>query len=379
MKTSTEYALLLQADTSTSADMRYLAETTIPDPFTAIVWQGRKIAVLSALEFDRVRRNSAFDEILPLEILSAQARKTYKGHKTGPAEIIRLLAAEYKIPGFSIPPRFPSALAFALREARVRLRIAKGGLFPAREFKSDSEAAEIARGNAASSAGFRRVEQILRYSTVKNGYIVFQGRRLTSEFLQSEIAKVCLDKGSIASHTIVAGGDQACDPHEAGYGPLRANRLIIVDIFPRIVRTGYHGDMTRTYLKGRPSTAQQDLVATVFQAQQSALKAIKAGRSGRKLWHDTLEFFEKNGFNTEKTDRGHIGFFHGLGHGLGLEVHEPPRLGQQGTRLKANQVVTVEPGLYYPGLGGCRIEDVVRVKSNGCEMLSKHPYKWHFL
>ncbi|MCD8483338.1 MAG: aminopeptidase P family protein [Verrucomicrobia bacterium] len=145
---------------------------------------------------------------------------------------------------------------------------------------------------------------------------------------------------------MVAGGDQACDPHCRGSGPLRPNELIIVDIFPRISRTGYHGDMTRTYLKGTPSEAQCRLVEAVFDAQQQVLKQHGPGVNGRSLYQFVVDTFNARGYATETKDGVSTGFFHGLGHGLGLEVHEPPRVSVADATLQVGQVVTVEPGLY---------------------------------
>ncbi|MFP4281957.1 MAG: M24 family metallopeptidase, partial [Opitutales bacterium] len=211
----------------------------------------------------------------------------------------------------------------------------------------------------------------------KGEKLYLDGKVLTSERLRALADIACLEQGCVAKDTIVAGGDQACDPHCRGSGPLRAHELIIVDIFPRSAKTGFHGDMTRTYLKGRASEAQKALYHTVFEAQQAALAKHRAGRSGKKIYEEVHAFFSARGYETKVVDGTPVGFFHGLGHGLGLEVHEPPRVNAQGARLKKDQVVTVEPGLYYPGLGGVRVEDVVRVKAGEPEMLSRHPYRWH--
>jgi Xaa-Pro aminopeptidase len=158
---------------------------------------------------------------------------------------------------------------------------------------------------------------------------------------------------------------------------LRAGEFIIIDIFPRVSKTGYHGDMTRTYLKGRASDAQKHLYQTVFEAQQKAVAAHQSRKSARRIYQDVCEHFKAAGYTTRKEDGVAVGFIHGLGHGLGLEVHEPPRVNAHGGVLRKGQVITVEPGLYYPGLGGVRVEDVVRVTAGEPEWLSKHPYRWN--
>jgi len=368
---------LLYADTQHSADQLYFGNVSVPDPFVAIGPAGRKIAVVSALEYSRVVKESDFEVVLPLETLRAEARRRFPRSDGGPAGVIRVLAARYGITCFRIPYAFPAGLAFALRKAGVRLEVAAGALFPERAHKSDSEAAEIRKANRVAAAGFRRVEQILAESVARRGRLYWCEAALTSERAREEIGKVCLERNALASGTIVAGGDQACDPHCRGSGPLRPNELIIVDIFPRLDGSGYHGDMTRTYLKGRPTAAQRKLVATVREAHRRAIDRIAPGRSADAIHRDTVRYFEEAGYPTERRDGAHCGFFHGLGHGLGLEVHEAPRLAPNAAPLKRGHVVTVEPGLYYPGLGGCRIEDVVRVGgATGCERLSRHPYRW---
>jgi Xaa-Pro aminopeptidase len=214
---------------------------------------------------------------------------------------------------------------------------------------------------------------------VRGRKLWFEGKPLTSERLKFAIEVACLDAGAVSSNTIVAGGDQACDPHERGSGPLRANELIIIDIFPRVTRTGFYGDMTRTFLRGHASDAQRALVDAVRAAQLVAFKGIKAGVNGRDVHKSVAELFKARGYETKHSKNGSVGFFHGTGHGLGLAVHELPRLSSSGDSiLRKDAVVTVEPGLYYPGLGGCRIEDVVQVTDAAPRMLSRYHYDWEF-
>jgi Xaa-Pro aminopeptidase len=153
--------------------------------------------------------------------------------------------------------------------------------------------------------------------------------------------------------------------------------MVIVDVFPRVSATGFHGDMTRTFLRGRANDAQKRIVSAVRQAQLAALSTIRAGVPGNEVHRRVSDIFVSLGFETRHTASGSIGFFHGTGHGLGLEVHEPPRMqAHSESPLKKGAVVTVEPGLYYPGIGACRIEDVVQVTGASPRMLSSYPYHW---
>ncbi len=370
---------LLYADTDRSADALYFGGVSVPDAFVAFESRGRKYAVVSALEFGRIRKASKFDRVLPLERYLKQARERWPGRRPGPADVIRLLAREFRQSSFTVPEDFPAGLYQQLRRHGVRLEIATGALFPARELKTAAEAAAIREGNRCSARGFAAAERILRASKISGRRLLHQGRPLTSEALRFAIEVACLEAGAVSDHTIVAGGDQACDPHERGSGLLRPHELIIIDIFPRVTATGYYGDMTRTYLRGRASDSQRALVAAVRDGQRAALKMIRTGVNGRDVHEAVVGLFSSRGYETRHTSKGSVGFFHGTGHGLGLAVHEPPRMGGViDCILKRDSVVTVEPGLYYPGLGGCRIEDVVQVTDARPRMLSRHPYAWEF-
>jgi Xaa-Pro aminopeptidase len=291
--------------------------------------------------------------------------------------VIALLARELKAGAFTVPGDFPAGLYKELRDIGLRVEISSGALFPEREIKSPSEAAAIREGNRCSAAGIAAAERLLRSCRVRAGRLYLMGSALTSERVKVAVETACVEAGSVSDSTIVAGGDQACDPHNRGSGPLRANELIIVDVFPRVAATGFHGDMTRTFLRGRASDAQKAIVEAVRAAQLRALATIRAGVNGTEVHRRVSETFVERGFETRRTPRGSVGFFHGTGHGLGLEVHEPPRMNATfDYALRLGSVVTVEPGLYYPGVGACRIEDVVQVTARSPRMLSRYPYAW---
>ena len=366
---------LLYADTHSSADMFYFGGVEVHDPFIAFGARGRKITVQSALEFGRVKRTSRFDQVLSREVWLDRARASY-GPKAGIAEIIACLSHEYGIKRFRVPDDFPAWLWVRLEGLGVRLELVGGLLFPEREIKTPREAAAIREGNRLCSVGYTVAEKILRAARIKGRTLVWRGRALTSESLRFHVETAIKEQGGEARDTILAGGDQACDPHECGSGPLHPNELIILDIFPRVLKTGYYGDMTRTYLKGRPSEAQRRLVATVKDAQRAATRMIRAGVDGRDVHELVQHVFTTAGYETKRGKQGATGFIHGTGHGLGLAVHDPGRMGPVSAILPKGAVVTVEPGLYYPGLGGCRWEDVVQVTDGKPKPLSSHPYDW---
>jgi Xaa-Pro aminopeptidase len=271
-----------------------------------------------------------------------------------------------------VPANFPLRYAEELQRQKIGLRATNGQFWPARETKSDEEIRNIERALRITEMGLKRAMEVLKRSKIgPDKKLRWSGKVLTSEILRAEIDTAILHQGGLPIGTIVAGGDQACDPHERGSGPLFGNSLIILDVFPRDATTGYYGDITRTVLRGRATDAQRNLWQTVKDGQALALKRVKAGVDGMTIHKAIQDLFTKRGYPTEVRKGKNVGFFHGTGHGLGLEVHDYPRL--QKVVLKERQVLTVEPGLYYPGLGGVRHEDVVAVTKSGCRMLSRFP------
>jgi Xaa-Pro aminopeptidase len=377
MPTQKNRDILLYSDTPRSADTLYFGGVEMHDPFLAFGFRGRKYAVVSALEFGRVKRTSDFDHVLALEAAMEKARRAWPRQKAGPARVLAALCRELGARSFTVPQEFPAGIYDELKGLGLRLQVSDGPLFPGREVKSAADAERIRDGNRCSAAGIAAAEKMLRASRIKGGRLFYKGTALTSERLKVAIETACLEQGSVSTGTIAAGGDQACDPHDRGSGPLRANETIIVDVFPRVTKTGFFGDMTRTFVRGRATDAQHRIVAAVRAAQKKAIAAISAGVDGREVHRKITDVFAARGFETRHTSRGSVGFFHGTGHGLGLDIHEAPRInGTYDVPLKKGTVVTVEPGLYYPGVGACRIEDVVQVTGGAPRMLSKYPYAW---
>ena len=378
MKRKSSFIRVLYATSEKSADLFYLTRVFVPDPFLCIIANNRSTVVVNRLEYGRVRSQSSCDEVLLLETVKALAAETLKleSSSVGPAELIRYFAKLHRVDELEVPESFPSVYYAKLLDSGLKLRIGQEPFFPERQLKTDDEALAIRQANAASAAGIRVAEQVLRASEIVGKRLKYKGRTLTAEYLRTLIDQACLAKGAVAQNTIVACGRQACDPHEVGHGPLKPNELIIIDVFPRMQKTGYHGDMTRTFLKGRASEKQRALVSAVRSAQSTALAKVKAGVKGSTVHSAADDTFRSNGFHTERRGEVFVGFIHSTGHGLGLEIHEAPRVSKNTERLRKGHVITIEPGLYYPEVGGCRIEDVVRVTKEGCELLSSMHYRW---
>ncbi len=364
-------ALLIVAASETDPDMLYATKFFAPDPFIFLQKNGKRTLILSDLEIDRGRKQAKADEFVMFSQLEREVQG--KSKKAPPYEkVLAHFLRKRGIRSAIVPSNFALGYAQELMANKIRVRATNGLFWPEREAKSEKEIEMIGRALRITETGLKRAIEVLKASKPGAGKrLRWSGKTLTSEMLRAEIDSTILRAGGIPTGTIVAGGDQACDPHERGFGPLYANSLIVLDVFPRDAKTGYFGDMTRTVLRGRASDAQRKLWETVKAGQTLALKKIKAGVDGMAIHKAIQKFFAKRGFPTEVRKGRRVGFFHGTGHGLGLDIHEHPRL--QKVTLKARQVLTVEPGLYYPGLGGARQEDVVIVTKTGCKILSRFP------
>lgn len=359
-------ARMIYASSEADADILYATRHFVPDPFLWWEWRGQTHVVMSPLEIDRARKSRDIDHVhAPEEFI-------LKGTTASTAQLIVEIARKQKFNVAEVPSSFPLGLAFELKKLGFRIDVAEGAFFPQRQFKTADEVKKLTVALRVAEAGLARGFEVLRQTKIGPKKVLRWGNAvLTSEILRGEIDAVVVKKGGLPANTIVAGGDQACDPHERGSGPLRANETIIMDIFPRHQATGYFGDLTRTVIRGRASDAQKKLYFTVAEGKRWVQKQMKPGVDGKKLHEALVQRFTEAGYPTEKRKGRWVGFFHGTGHGLGLEIHESPRFAAG--KFKKGLALTVEPGLYYPGLGGVRLEDVVILKAGGITNLTKAP------
>jgi Xaa-Pro aminopeptidase len=350
--------------------MLYATRFFAPDPFIFLEAAGRRSVVLSDLEIDRGRRDAQVDEVIPFSELKNRVKTRPKTEPSAEQVLIQFLR-EKKVRRARVPYDFPAGIAAALAAAGIRVHPVSGHFWPDRERKTGPEVKAISKALRTTEAGMARAMEVLRASRVRGRDLLWASAKLTSEILRAEIDSAILRAGGIPANTIVAGGLQACDPHERGSGPLHPHELIIIDIFPRDARSGYYGDMTRTIVRGRASDAQRRLWVTVQRGQRIAFKGMKPGASGSAVHESVKAYFASEGYPTEQRHGRWVGFFHGTGHGLGLDIHEEPRFAR--ATFTPGQVITVEPGIYWPGTGGCRIEDVALVTPQGIRKLSHFP------
>lgn len=369
---------LLYCASSVNADIRWLSRFSAGDPFVCLR-VGKKITgVVALLEVNRAREEGAFHAVLNLTEILADLRK--RKPDAGIADVIVKVACDAGVTMLRVPDDFSAGLLERIRALGAKVEIAPAPFFPERVIKDDSEVAELRKANKASVAGFKAVEAVLKASVIKKGFVHFEGKVLTSERLHLAVNQAVLTVGaSNVEGPICAAGLQAVDCHNHGSGPIKANELIVVDIYPRLSSSGYCGDMTRTYLKGKASPEQRKLVAAVKKAYDIGMKSVKPGVTGAEIHKKVADFFEESGYKKGVEGAYFTGFFHGLGHGVGLQVHEEPSVSPRGSGtnpLKAGMAITIEPGLYYPGIGACRIEDSVLVTKTGGESFAGHHFRW---
>jgi Xaa-Pro aminopeptidase len=365
-------ARLLYAASETDADILYPTGFFAPDPFLFVQKGRRRLLVMSDLEMDRARAQARVDEVRSWSAY-AKAEEAAGGTATPAAVIARALRA-LGIRRVEVPRSFSLGLAMDLDARGIRLETGPDPFWPEREVKRADEIRAITAALRAAEAGLEAGLAALRATRIgRDGWLRHHGRRFTAEDLRAAVNARIMALGCVPAHTICAPGDQAVDPHEEGHGPIRAHKPIVMDIFPRSERTGYFGDLTRTVVRGRASARLQEVYALVNEAVRLGHRRVRPGARGAAIHREIQDLFTARGYPTGIRDGRMQGFFHGTGHGLGLQIHEPPSISPRKSVLRAGHVVTVEPGLYYLGLGGVRIEDVALVTKTGSRNLTRVP------
>jgi Xaa-Pro aminopeptidase len=371
--TQTDARMIYSASES-DANMLWATRFFAPDPFIFIGKRGKRYLVMNDLEIDRARSQASVDKVLCYS--EYQRRWQQRGTQfPTPAQVLLEVFSDLKIRSVEVPSSFPVGLADQLRKKHVRVEPRPDPFWPDREFKTKEEIRFISDSLRAAESGMQAGIEAVRSTEIrKDGYLYLDGTRFTSEILKRIINTEIMAQGYVPSHTIAASGEQCVDPHNQGSGAIRANTSIIMDIFPRSQRTGYFGDITRTVVRGRAPDRLKHAYHCVAHAQEIGFRKIKDGTSAYDIHNEIVHYFESEGFPTGLQDGRMQGFFHGTGHGLGLDIHEAPSFGSRSRNaLREGNVVTVEPGLYYEGLGGVRLEDVVVVNKTGCKNLVKIP------
>ena len=362
---------LILASSDKCSNIVYASGFRAPDPFIYYSTPIEKAVVVSKLEFGR-----AESEVKPgVKVFEFGDYSMEKEPSPARKDILLVIAAKFPNLRWRVPADFPFMEARALESAGTLLECVDDPFFPERKVKTDAEIAEIIKAQRLAEKGMAAAAEMLKTAKIAADGTISDtdGETLTSERLRYIIDSEILLNGGRSTDTIVSCGAQASEPHNLGSGPLSAGKTIVIDIFPK-GPDGYHGDLTRTFLVGTPPKIVSDAYNAVRKARDESKKLLKAGAIPAEVHKAAAEILRTKGFETTCENSRNRGFFHGLGHGLGLDIHEEPSLNLRNSQpLKAGEVVTVEPGLYYPEWGGVRLEDVIVIRDDGCETLTDCP------
>lgn len=354
------------------ANLYYATRFIAPDSFVFIQIKGRKFLLMSDLEVDRARLESEVDEVQSISRLAQEYRRR-TGEKATYMGLIEYFLKKRNVRDLLVPSDFPLGYADALRKMGFRIETKAEPFFEKRTIKSPAEVRAIETIQRHTEAACRAAIETIARSQIRKGKLFYKGEALTSERIKKIVNVTLMERNCVAQHTIIACGIDGVDPHNQGSGPLRANEPIVMDIFPQSVETRYYADLSRTVVRGKASPKLKKMYSAVREGQEIAFKSIRHSADGGQIHSAIQKRFNELGFRTGEMNGRMQGFFHGTGHGVGLEIHESPRIGGVKDILKAGQVVTVEPGLYYEDAGGVRLEDMVLVTKTGCRNLTKIP------
>jgi len=371
--------VLIYGDTMRSPELRHEVPVLIPDAFLYAEKDGRRVVILHSLEIPRVREDAPDLEILALEQLGADElfAQGLKGWEVE-LEIAVRGCRELGIAHALVPPSFPLGHADHLRANGVEVTVERDLFDNRRRSKTATEIAGIRRAQRACEAALDASRELLRKAQPNGAGLEIDGEPLTCERIKRVIEDVFADHEVEGSDMIVSHGSQTAVGHNMGSGQIAPNEPIVFDLFPRDKATGCYSDMTRTYVVGEPSDEVKEWYALVKRALETSTAGVKPGVNGRTLFEQVCDQFQEAGYKTQLSkEPGEVledGFFHSLGHGVGLEVHELPSMGRSGQDLVPGDVITIEPGLYRSGYGGLRLEDIVLVTDDGYDVITDYPY-----
>ena len=369
--------VLIFADSMSDASMRHEVPVPIPDPFLYVERNGERHALVTSFEVSRLEPLGLVTHPLEefgFDQLMAQGLSRYEVITRTLEHAVARLGVKEAV----VPPNFPLGLADRLRANGVELTPDREFFSKRRRVKNEAELEGIRRAQRGTEAAMAAARELLRSAEVADGTVTLEGKPLTSERIKARIIEVFNEHDLVTDEMIVAHGGQAAAGHDMGSGPIAPGEAVVIDLFPRDRETGCYADMTRTFVVGDVPEELAEYHRLVYEALQKSMQAVKGGAEGRDVYVLVCDIFQEAGYPTQLSKQpGEVlssGFFHWLGHGVGLEVHEPPSLSRDPSKLVAGDVITLEPGLYREGFGGVRLEDLVLVTDDGAENLTDFPY-----
>ena len=370
--------VLMFADTERSPELRHELPVAIGDAFLYAENNGSRYVLTNVLEIEKMKKLGV-ETRMPDDYGIDELLKSGKRPREIRNELLLRACRDLGISDAAVPFWFPVDLADFLRQNGIELRADEELFDERRRSKNEAEIAGIRRAQKATEAGMAAVAEMLRSADANGSGLVLDGEPLTVERVKVAISQAFMDNGAASDDFIVAWGEQAARGHDMGSGQIQAGTPVVVDLFPKDKESACYADMTRTFVVGEPPEEIVEWHRLVKEAVDRTIEPIKPGVTGRELFDIACDIFEEAGQKTQRTKEPgkplDEGFFHSLGHGVGLEVHEAPGLGLLADKpFVVGDVVTIEPGLYRQGYGGVRLEDLILVTEDGYENLTKFPY-----
>jgi Xaa-Pro aminopeptidase len=371
--------VLIVADTRSSPEMRHEVPLMVPDPFLYAELGDERHVAISSMERRRVEELGLGIEVTPLDVfgLDELVRRGLDADELS-RELHLRACREFGLERALVPGGFPTGIADHLRGAGIELTVDAAYFHERRRVKTDAELVGIRRAQHAAEAGMAAALDALRRAQPRNGGLRLDGEVLTCELLKRLVDEAFVRHGASAEESVVSHGPQTAIGHDTGSGAIAADDVVLLDLFPLDRVSACYADMTRTFAVGRASPEIVEYHGLVQEALGLAVAAVRPGVDGKDVDRLVCDYFHEHGFPTQlhKAEGAVLedGFYHGTGHGVGLAVHEAPYLGRVGHELRAGDVITIEPGLYRHGFGGVRLEDLLVVTEDGCEVLTDFPY-----
>ncbi|MFB1063175.1 M24 family metallopeptidase [Natrinema sp. H-ect4] len=361
-------------DDASDSDQRYVSGFTAPDPFQTLVTADGVHLLVSGLEYGRASTAASVDSVTRRAAYEYQQLVAEYGRYEGKIRMLAAFLEDHDVDSIAVPQNFPTGTADGLREHGLAVTVEREGIVTdIRATKTEWEIDQIRASQRANEAAMARAEELIATADVEDGLLVHDGEALTSERVTEEIEITLLRHGCALDETIVACGADGADPHDRGSGPLESDELIVIDIFPRDKETGYFADMTRTFARGDPGEEARRRYEVTREAYEAALESVAAGVTGADVHGAACDVIEDAGYETLRSDPNtETGFIHSTGHGVGLDIHEEPSVSPSGGELEAGHVISIEPGIYDPAVGGVRIEDLIAVTEDGYENLTEY-------
>jgi len=373
-------SVLIHGDTLRTPELRHEVPLGMPDPFVYAEVDGRRVVAIGAMEAMRVEELGTGLEVRPFEEFGAdELRRSGIDQHAYANELAVRIVRDLGVGKATVPRGFPLGIADALRSSGVELDVDQKLFDDRRRSKSGHELAGIRRAQRAAEAGIEVARELLRRAEPVNGSLAVDGQQLTCELVKERVQAAFLANGAVSEEMIVSHGPQTAIGHDMGSGPIARDDVVLLDLFPIDVESACYADITRTFAVGEVPAEIREWHALCREALELAVAEVRPGVNGADLHRLVSDFFAERGFPTLLTKaEGEVlrdGFYHGLGHGVGLEVHESPSLGLIGEELVPGDVITIEPALYRHGFGGVRVEDLLLVTDRGYERLTDCPYE----